>query len=219
MNDSIKLFPLYLKVKKREVVEYGRVVSRYYKNKQFCKNDLKILSKYLFYSPYRISKRFLLERGDEEIYTYGETPITTMAAIAEECGITAEDTVMDLGCGRGRTLFWLNDNIGCKAIGVDFNPMFIDKANAVNTSRDVNFICQDMLDVDFSQATVIYLYGTCLDDDYIMKLINKLSSLPSDTKVITVSYSLTEYDAPFTLVKSFNLPYTWGVSDIYLHVI
>ena len=95
------------------------------------KIDLALLMSYLFQNPYKISKNFLIARHETEIYAYGETPLTSLEKIARSAKLTDRDVVLELGCGRGRTCFWLRSFIGCKVIGVDFIGTFIDKANQV----------------------------------------------------------------------------------------
>lgn len=213
-----------LKVAVINLSEYIQVIFRYYRSLSFAKVDIALLSSYLFSSPFRISKKFLLERGERDVYTYGETPLTTMEKIASECGITAQDVVIELGCGRGRGCFWLGQFIGCTVIGIDYVPAFIDKAAAVKKRfhvQHVYFRLEDIFHADLKGGTVIYLYGTCLLSDQISLLIERLDKLPADVKIITVSYALTEIypKAPFRIVKQFRAEFTWGKTDVYLQVI
>ena len=78
-----------------------------------------------------------------------------------------------------------------------------------------------MLETNSAGATVIYLYGTCLDDSLITLLAKRLSMLPTGTKIITVSFALEEYFpySPIKLVKSFPAKFTWGVADVYVQQI
>ncbi len=63
-----------------------------------------------------------------------------MDVIARECGIQKEDVVFELGCGRGRTCFWLNTFIGCKVVGIGFGN---NTKVAIVFQRDEKF--EDML--------------------------------------------------------------------------
>src|SRR4051794_23547579 len=78
----------------------------YYRNLSFFKIDLLLKALYFFHTPYKVSKKFLQERGSTDLYLYGETPLTTMDSIAKECRILSKDIVYELGCGRGRSAFW-----------------------------------------------------------------------------------------------------------------
>ena len=221
--ETLKLFGIRLFVSWRNFIEFLKVVFRYYSNSKFRKIDLYLLRNYLLQNPFQISKKYLQERGEKNIYTYGETPLTTLEVIARECGIGAEDVVCELGSGRGRGCFWLNSFIGCPVIGIEFVPTFVAIAQNVKCRymvKEVKFLCQDILEANFRGATVVYFYGTSSETPFIQKLIDKLKKMPVGTKIITVSYPLTSYmDTPvFELIKSFQAQFTWGKTAVYLQV-
>jgi SAM-dependent methyltransferase len=212
-----------LTVQKSNLVEIVKVISKYYRNLSFAKLDFSLLMTYLFHNPFTISKRFLMHRGEQNVYAYGETPLTTLDSIVNTCRISDADTVFELGCGRGRTCFWLNCFIGCKVVGVEYIPDFVDRANRIKAQFHVDgveFRNEDILDSDFSGATAFYIYGTCFEEDFIEKLIAKLSRLPAGTKIITVSYPLTHYTTKplFEVMKRFPAEFTWGSADVYLQI-
>src|SRR5262245_59889016 len=129
--EFFNLLWLNLMVSLRNFVEWMKVIGKYYSNTSFLKADISLMLMYLFHNPFTISKRFLMKRGEENIYAYGETPLTTMEKIAHEIQITAQDCVFELGYGRGRTCFWLNSFIGCRVVGIEFIPDFIERANRI----------------------------------------------------------------------------------------
>jgi SAM-dependent methyltransferase len=222
-KEYFDLLCINFKVKLRNVIEYSRVILKYYGNSAFRNTDSHLLLAYAFDNPFQISKRFMLSKGEEDIYTYGETPLSTLEYIAQQARIKSKDVVFELGCGRGRTCFWLNQFIGCRVVGIDYVPEFIVRANNVKEKhyvKGVEFRTADILETDFTGATVIYLYGICYSDAFIKKLINRLEALPSGTRIITVSYSLAEYktDAPFEILKCFPARFTWGMADVYIQV-
>ena len=156
-------------------------------------------------NPYRIPKAF----------PYGETPLFTFKQMADRWHITDSDYVIELGCGRGRGSFFLAHYTGCTVKGIDWTPSFISHATTVASQfphLGVSFACKDMRQADLSRATVIYLYGTCLDEASIEALSQMFHKLPSATKIITVSYPL-----PYFLVKDeFVGSFPWGKTEIYL---
>lgn len=214
---------LNLKVKAHRLADFARVAYRYYSRATFRNIDTALLLVYLFDNPFKMSKRFLWERGEKELYAYGETPLPSLEKIAKACQIDGKDTLFELGCGRGRGCFWLNQFIGCNVVGIDYVPAFIERANRIKERYQVggiDFRWEDMFETDLSGATVLYLYGTCLDDEAIKRLIERFKELPAGTKIITVSYPLTDYiDEPlFEVMKRFEVTYTWGLADVYLHL-
>jgi SAM-dependent methyltransferase len=201
--------------------EWLRVVVLFYtKEPKFAHIDCLLARHYFWKNPHRLSKEFLEKKNEKNIYQYGETPLTSLAKIAKECGITSKDTFFELGCGSGRTCFWLTTFIKCHVVGIDYLPAFIQKAKKIKRQKGihkVNFQEKNILDVDYSQATCIYLYGTCLEDTVIHQLVHRFSTLSPRTQVITVSYPLTDYAKYFSLKKQFLCRFPWGKAEVYLN--
>lgn len=222
-KEYFELLLVNIKFKLNNFIQYLKIVVNYYPNYQFFKIDSYLLSLYLFSNPFKISKLFLKQRGESDLYTYGETPLTTLEQISSECQFSADDVVFELGCGRARTCFWLNQFIGCRVVGIDYVPEFIKKAKQVKEHfqlENIDFREKDFLKADFTGASVIYLYGTCLDRPAIESLIEKFKKMPSGTRIVTVSYSLLDYTKQplFDLVKSFPAKFSWGTANVYLHI-
>lgn len=222
LKEYLQLFWVNLLVKKRDFVEFVKVASHYYHNREFLKIDSSLVFAYLFNNPYTISKKFLISKGEEDIYAYGETPLTTLDYISKECRLTAKDTVFELGCGRGRTSFWLHCFLGCKVVGIEYIPDFIEIAQSIKDKyaiKNVEFHCEDILKADFQGGTVFYLYGTSFEDAFIEQLVNKFKAMPSGTKIITISYPLSESESSdFEVMKRFQAEFTWGTADVYLQI-
>lgn len=224
LKEVISLLWLNFTVQLRNLFDFFYDAFRYYSNYTFFKADFSLKLMYLFHNPFSISKRFLIAKGESDIYAYGETPLATLEKIAEECRIKKNDYVFELGCGRGRTCFWLNSFIGCKVIGIEMIPEFVERANLIRKKLkmdNVAFQCMDMCDADFQGATVCYLYGTCLDEATIHTLIQKFAKLPAGTKIITISYPLTDFtdDNNFEVMKCFTSSFPWGDTEVYLNVV
>ena len=199
--------------------EEMKVRFHFYHCPLFRSRDRALKRLYRFNNPFRMNKAFLLSRGDQEVDIYGETPLTTLYQIALQCEISSKDHVFDLGCGRGRGVFFLHDLIGCRATGIDWNPFFIERAKQIidlDPSNSLSFHCADLLDVDLSQATVIYLFGTCLSDPVIEQLIPLFSLLPPSTKFITASFPMSDYSNQFVVMKEWIGSFPWGKTSIFL---
>jgi SAM-dependent methyltransferase len=201
-----------------------KVVWRYYRNLKFAHADLLLLMLYLFRNPFRMARRFLIKQGSVDSFSYGETPLTTFGEIIKAAELSPSDKVVELGCGRGRTLFWLKAFVGCEVVGIECVPGFVTRAQKVVKWcgwKGIDFRCENMFTADLSEATVVYLYGTSLSDREIERLITLMKRLPSGAKVITVSYPLTDYirDRNPFLVPTHTLDgaFPWGTTDIYIH--
>ena len=192
-----------------EWFEQKKVQRRFYSKERFRKLDGELLKNYHRHNPYLLSKAFLLGKGEKIVDCYGETPLTTLEKIVRECEITSKDTVIEMGSGRGRASLFLAEYVGCKVIGYEWNPIFIKK---MVSSPSLQILHQDMFEADFSKASVIFLYGTMLNDSQIQILLSKF---PFFSKIITVSYSLNEYSRLYRTIKSFSGRFPWGKTEVF----
>ena len=205
---------IFVEVRIFNIKDFFRTVWNYYRDIDFAKLDLSLLLRYFWESPYSINRILHLD-------LYGETPLVTMEKIAVEAQITSRDTVYELGCGRGRCAFWLSHFRGCKTVGIEYNPIFVEKANRLKGrfhDEKTSFILGDMRKVDLRDATCIYLYGTLLSDEDIHTLIEKFSALKKGTRIITISYALNEYatSTRFLVRKEFEVEFSWGKTSAFL---
>lgn len=216
---SIGDFLLYLKVRKFLRKEEKEVERLFHGDKAFESCDKALCRAYRFTNPYRTCRKFFESKGEKDVDLYGETPLTVLEKIAKEGALSSQDHLFELGCGRGRGSFFLAHRVGCKVTGVEWVPEFVERAQKINKNPRLSFRCEDMQSCDFKGATAIYLYGTCLEDDVIHKLIASFKKLAAGTQFITVSYSLTDYDhEAFSLIKEFSVDYPWGEAQVFLQI-
>lgn len=167
---------------------------------------------YIFRSPYRMI--------DKVTNPYGETPYFTLDKIAKKFGILSSDRVLDLGCGRGLGVIFWNQHIKAEAFGVDNYQLFIKRANCVKKILcldRIHYKLDDFFEYPLKDISVIYLYGTCLSDDAIAKMIERFVQLDSNTKIITVSYPLSDFSSKFNTEKQIIGVFPWGTSPIFLN--
>lgn len=218
---ALLAYPRYLAT---DLAEFATTVTRYYRNPQFRRADIRCLLAYLVHTPETICHRYLRHYSDNEVQKiYGETFFTTLEVIADAVRLQKDDVIYDLGCGRGRSVFWFNAIVGCRAIGVEINPTFITKAKKIQKKvgfDNVEFLLANVMDLDYGDATVIYLYGSAFNEAAITRLVNRFKTLKPGTRVVSVSYSLNPYadgDAPlFVLEQKITGKYLWGSTDVYI---
>lgn len=200
--------------------EQLKVMKRYYLRGSFFKADFWLFLEYLFRSPFQISKRFLRKQGAENVYRYGETPLTSLDRICQEVGVEKGDVVYELGCGRGRTCFWLKGYLGVKrVVGIDCISEFIRSAQRVQErlgEKEIDFRCEDFVETDLSDATVVYFYGTGFETPVLKRLVEVLEKMKKGTKIVTVSYPLSDYGADFQVIKKLEISFPWGQADVYV---
>jgi len=69
------------------------------------------------------------------------------------------DVFIDIGSGDGRVV--LIASLFCHAIGVEFDKNLVQnsKEHANNLGKEVEFLCEDYEEFDYSQANIIYSYA------------------------------------------------------------
>jgi SAM-dependent methyltransferase len=153
-----------------------------------------------------------------ENFTYGETPCITVKHILAVSGCEKGKHFVDLGCGRGKATFYAHYLHDMKAEGCEIIPTFIKKAEIIKGKMNadgVNFINRDILEVDFSEADIVYIAGTTFDDELVEKLNEKLEKMKKNSVVVTLSYPLqTEM---FDMFAKKSLFFSWGKNSVYFH--
>ena len=206
----------YFSIKAKEWLE-ERKFRQAFPDKEFQIIDKDLAFSYLLLNPYEISKNFLRKRGEMDIHQYGETPLLTMDLIARNANLSSKDHLYELGSGRGRTSFFLNYFYGCKVTGIEWIERFVEKGNKIAKKHCLEVVFQkaNFLHSDLSLATVIYLYGTMLPDSIIFQLCKKIRK---GTKVISVSYPLSDYDSKFEVIAQFTARFPWGEGEVYVNI-
>lgn len=101
-------------------------------------------------------------KEDEHHYPYEPTPYSVLERLAESEYITNDNVVVDYGCGKGRVGFFLNYEIGCKVVGIDFDAKMYDMAleNYARASwcKEVEFVCEGAEKYEVEEADCFYFF-------------------------------------------------------------
>ncbi|MDP0588736.1 MAG: hypothetical protein QS748_05885 [Candidatus Endonucleobacter bathymodioli] len=209
-----------LSLRAKDVIEFCRVARRYFPRKSFAFSWCYLKYCYLFRNPYQCSRNYRLKQKNFDELLYGETPLTTLEQVTKAANVSARDHVFELGAGSGYTCLWLSCIIGCKVSAIEIVPIFCWHLGRVQKyfSLSLDVRCESFLETDFSDATVIYLYGSALSDQSITQLAKKLAELPKRTKVISISYALSEYIdfSAFKITKQFMARFDWGEAKVFI---
>lgn len=179
--------------------------------RSFLKIDLYLLALYFFKSPYRIIKKV----APEEIY--GETPLSTMELILREMAISKEDTLVEVGSGRGKALLFAHFTTGCHAVGIEkVKPFTLRLKEVIKRFKieRVKVIEGDFLEASYDEATAIYFYGVSFSEEAVSALIEKWKSAPHLQRIVTISEPLKAFD----VVRTFKVRFPWGETDAFLQV-
>ena len=83
-------------------------------------------------------------------------------AMLKLAGVTAADTVYDLGSGDGRIPITAAERFGARGVGIEIDSFMVSQAEgnrARSAARDrVRFITGDLFEADLSAATVVTLF-------------------------------------------------------------
>jgi len=142
------------------------------------------------------------------------TPQELVNKMLEIAGVTANDFVIDLGSGDGRTVITAA-KIGAKALGVEYNPdmVALSKANAIKegVTEKAEFIQADLYETDLSKATVITMF---LLPEINLKLRPKLLDLKPGTRIVSNTFTMGEWQADQEVTteenwNSWNTAFLW----------
>ncbi len=215
------LFTIWLTARKQ--AEFLIVVKRYYFSLSFWRVDFKYMRRYLLVPAHITSQRYLKEKGLSGTYTYGATPLSSLEVIARRCRLGKDDTIYDLGCGPGKTCFFLNALLGARVVGIDIVPGFIQAGNEIKDElgvERVNFLQADFLEINYEDADALYLFGTTWSVDLMQALIKIFErDLIEGALVITIKHDLFKYSprAEFVLEDQFDVNFHWGKDPVFVH--
>jgi len=156
---------------------------------------------------------------DRDNYICGETPCITLRAILRNLEIRPGDLFIDLGCGRGMTVYYARLLFDMKARGYDLIATFILKARLINCFlqiSDVEFIEDTILNADLGDARVVYIVPTTYSPDFFEEVNKKLLEVPAGSYIVSVSRPLQEEH--YELIRKEIHLYSWGRSPVYYHV-
>jgi precorrin-6B methylase 2 len=139
------------------------------------------------------------------------TPQALVEKMLDMTKVTANDYVIDLGSGDGRTVITAAKR-GARALGIEYNPDMVElsKRNAAKegVSGKANFVKADIFESNFSEATVITMY---LLPSLNVKLRPKLLNLKPGTRIVSHAFTMEEWQADQTETVENRTAYMWIV--------
>ena len=105
-------------------------------------------------------------KEDEYHYPYEPTPYCVLERLIEEDYISRENIVIDYGCGKGRVGFFLNRQLGCRVIGIDFDERMYEAAerNLLAFMKEskkckIEFYCESAEKYEIENADTFYFFN------------------------------------------------------------
>ncbi len=101
-------------------------------------------------------------KADAYRYPYEPTPYSVLERLADSGYINEETVLVDYGCGKGRVGFFLNKVLGCKAIGIEYDPRIYAQAmeNLRNYKGEgISLLCTSAEDYEPTEADSFYFFN------------------------------------------------------------
>jgi precorrin-6B methylase 2 len=132
------------------------------------------------------------------------TPSELVDLMLKTAKVTADDFVIDLGSGDGRTVI-AAAKLGAHAIGIEYNPdmVTLSKRNASQdgVSEITEFIETDLYEYDLSKATVITMF---LLPEINLKLRPRLLELKPGTRIVSNTFTMGEWEPDYEVTTTEN---------------
>ena len=132
-----------------------------------------------------------LETTKEPDVIYVPTPQHVVDVMLGLAGTKKEDVVYDLGCGDGRIVVTAAKRYGCRALGVDIDPVYVRLAEQNVKEADVEDLVeikqQDIFEMDLSQADVIAMF---LTRELNVRLIPQLDKMKPGSRIVSHSWEM-----------------------------
>lgn len=173
---------------------------------------------YRFSPPHRLVEKQLPSHPHQGAdLIYGEPFIFTLKKMFKRVNLKPEETLLDIGCGRGLGIFTAALFFQAQALGIEIIPDMVRRARIISRLMKIEdraaFWPGDFLAGELPQADVIYLCGTTFSPETRKLLTEKLEILKPGTRLISLSYPLLS--KKIKLKFSEKLFFSWGKATVY----
>jgi len=132
---------------------------------------------------------------DHPGYGYEGTPRSVIPAMLELAAIDKDDVVHEPGCGDARLVIAAVQAGARKGVGVDIDPdlaeVSYDRVKAAGLSEKIEIYWGNALDVDMSDATVVFLF---MGDGFNREIRPKLwQQMPVGARVVSNDYAMGDW--------------------------
>ncbi len=139
------------------------------------------------------------------------TPESVVNKMLDLTKVSAQDFLVDLGSGDGRTVIAAGKR-GLRAMGVEFNPDMVTisnrEASRAGVADKVKFINGDIFATDFSQATVLTMY---LLPSLNLRLRPTILNMKPGTRVASHAFNMAEWEPDETATVEGRQAFLWIV--------
>lgn len=157
---------------------------------------------------WRVARREGAASGvSEEDLTYGETPLLTAYDLLRELGAGPDDTVVDLGCGRGQVVNLAALAFGCQGVGLEVLPTLAERSRRVarRLGLATEFRCADFRN-EVPAGTIYFVQPTTLEEASWRELTDQLKNAPNGARAVSLSVPIPGWDLRTRTQRA----YSWG---------
>ena len=126
------------------------------------------------------------------------TPQVVVDKMLELARVTAQDYVIDLGSGDGRTVITAAQ-LGARALGIEYNPDMVElsrrAAEKSGVSKQATFMTADLFETSFAEATVLTMF---LLPDLNLRLRPIILGLKPGTRIVSNTFTMAEWEPDAT---------------------
>ena len=155
----------------------------------------------------------------EEDLRFGDTPYQTALTILRLAQVGPQDTLYDLGSGRGKMVFVSALACGCQAVGVELLPSYNLLAQRITRQLGLedrlHWVTDDFLECDLQGATVLYTACTTWAPLTRDLLLDRVEELAEGTRWISVGHE--QRHPHLNLFRAERLLFSWGYEEVWFY--
>ncbi len=167
--------------------------------------------------------------------TYGEILYPSFNKILERIEITEKDVFYDLGSGAGKSAlqFFLTAPAK-KTVAIEANQKRFDVSMKIykqlkrelpevfEGGKTLEYLHSNFLDVDISDATIIYICSTCFNTELLAdigKIIDKCPKIKYVVSIPSVTYDYASIPCKLGIEEVVDIECSWGHTKFYLYTV
>lgn len=170
---------------------------------------------------------------DKVFLTYGEILYPSFNKIIDCMDINENDVFYDLGSGVGKSAlqFFLKTPVK-KVVAIEANKKRIEPGQKIYeqvkkefpeifyNGRTLDCVESNFLNIDISDATIIYICSTCFDKELLAdigKIVDKCPNIKYLVSIPSVTYHYASIPCKLPVEKVVDIECSWGHTKFYLY--
>lgn len=167
--------------------------------------------------------------------TYGEILFPSFNKVIQRMDINENDVFYDLGSGAGKSAlqFFLKTPVK-KVIGIEANKLRSDSSLKIykqvkrefpelfEGGRILKCLPSNFLEVDISDATIIYICSTCFNTELLAdigKIVDKCPNIKYLISIPSVTYDYASIPCKLPIEEVVDIECSWGHTKFYLYTL